>query len=183
MELSENAPNRLDSICLLLVERLNSNDDAAKMSIIDMTTLESIGVSSLNKGGLWLNDQYNNTESPLMSCRGSIAGATSILRSLSYSNSVQCNRASGRMAAGLSVSEEVVERSIHFASTWLTTNVLSTLKSSNVKEESAVGGSGSGTGRTKAKSVKSSSDLLHRKLVAEVVSYGIHSGFQVVSHQ
>eukprot|EP01034_Spumella_vulgaris_P021271 gene21271-27294_t len=90
---------------------------------------------------------------------GSICGATALLRVLSFSNSMQYNRQSSKGVNG-AVSEEVVERAIHLVHSFLNTNVIAASRSTAMKEESS--------GKTKGKNNKESSEVFHRKLVADV---------------
>jgi hypothetical protein len=164
LEFQEISPSKLDTICLLTVQRLASNDESVKQSIVTSSVIETY--DTVTKCNSWLAAQKVSEDSALVSVQGSIAGATLLLRVLSISNSMQYSRMSGSkgvksMSSG-GISEEVVERAIHLVHSFLNTNIVTASRAVAMKEEPSA--------KVKGKA-KSASESLHRKLVADVVRF------------
>jgi hypothetical protein len=162
LEFQEAAPSKLDTICLLIVQRLASNDESVKQAIVNSSVLETH--DTVAKCASWLASQKASEDSALVSVQGSIAGATSLLRVLSISNSMQYSHKSGskgvKGVSGGNISEEVVERAVHLVHSFLNTNIVTASRAIAMKEEPSA--------KAKGKA-KTASETLHRKLVADVV--------------
>jgi len=131
-------------------------------------------IDSVSNGNDWLKSQNDNEDSQLMTIQGTIACAIVLFKIVVASVDVHQHN-TGSVRTNESLSEEVIEKSLHLVLNFLKVNFLTTIKANVKTEQVGIATSTPTTNSKQRGKGKSAVDTAQRKVMVEMVIFLLYS--------